>query len=64
MTGVLVASDSPEALAAGIRRALDLPFDAAAIRRHAERFGPARFDAEFRAAIDDVMSAPADEAAW
>jgi glycosyltransferase involved in cell wall biosynthesis len=64
VTGVLVTSESPEALAAGIRRALDLPLEPAAIRRHAEGFGRARFEMEFRAAIDEMMSAPADEAAW
>lgn len=64
VTGVHVAAESPEALASGIRRALDFPFDPAVIRRHAERFGRARFEAEFRMAIDEVASAPAGEAAW
>jgi glycosyltransferase involved in cell wall biosynthesis len=64
VTGVLVASESPEALAAGIRRAFDLPLDPAAIRLHAEGFGRGRFEAEFTQAIDEVMSAPAGEAAW
>ncbi len=64
VTGVLVASESPEALAAGIRRAMDLPLEPAAIRRHAEGFGRERFEVEFRAATDEMLSAPADEAAW
>jgi glycosyltransferase involved in cell wall biosynthesis len=64
VTGVLVTSDSPEALAAGIRRALDGPFDTGAIRRHAEAFGQARFRERFRSVIQETMSAPAGEASW
>ncbi|HEX7486940.1 MAG TPA: glycosyltransferase [Vicinamibacterales bacterium] len=64
VTGVLVSSDLPEALAAGIRRALDGRFDPAAIRKHAEEFGPERFSAQFRAVIDQTLSAPAGEASW
>jgi glycosyltransferase involved in cell wall biosynthesis len=64
VTGVLVSSDLPEALAAGIRRALDGRFDPAAIRKHAEAFGPERFSAQFRAVIDETLSAPAGEASW
>jgi glycosyltransferase involved in cell wall biosynthesis len=64
VTGVLVRSESPDGLASGIRRALDLPFDPAAIRRHAERFGRARFEREFRQAMNELTSAPAGEAAW
>jgi glycosyltransferase involved in cell wall biosynthesis len=64
VTGVLVTSDSPEALAAGIRRALDGPFDTGAIRRHAEAFGQARFRQRFRSVIQETMSAPAGEASW
>jgi glycosyltransferase involved in cell wall biosynthesis len=64
VTGVLVPADSPEAFAAGIRRALEAPFEPAAIRRHAETFGRARFVEAFRAMIEETMSAPAGEAAW
>jgi glycosyltransferase involved in cell wall biosynthesis len=64
VTGVLVPSESSEDLSAGIRRVLDRPLDSAAIRRHAEGFGRARFEAEFRKTIDEMMSAPAGEAAW
>jgi glycosyltransferase involved in cell wall biosynthesis len=64
VTGVLVPSEAPDALATGIRRAFDLPLDPAAIRRHAERFGRARFESEIRQAIDELVSAPAGEAAW
>jgi glycosyltransferase involved in cell wall biosynthesis len=63
-TGVLVADDAPATLAAGIRRALDLPFDPAAIRRHAERFGRARFESEIGRAVEALAAAPAGEAAW
>jgi glycosyltransferase involved in cell wall biosynthesis len=63
-TGVLVESDTASALAAGIRRGLDLAVEPATIRRAVERFGRARFEAEFRQAVDEIMSAPAGEAAW
>jgi glycosyltransferase involved in cell wall biosynthesis len=64
VTGVLVESDSVEAFAAGIRRALHEPFDREAIRRHAAGFGLARFLTEFKAAADRLLSAPAGEAEW
>ena len=64
ITGVLVDSDSAEAFAAGIGRALDGPFDLAVIRRHAVGFGRERFLAEFRAAAEGILSAPAGEAEW
>jgi glycosyltransferase involved in cell wall biosynthesis len=64
VTGVLVSSDSPEAFAAGIRRALGAPFDPPAIRRHAETFGHARFREAFRTVIEETMSAPMGEATW
>jgi glycosyltransferase involved in cell wall biosynthesis len=50
-TGVLVEDGSPDAFADGIRRAIDTPFDAAAIRAHAERFGRRRFGDEMEALI-------------
>jgi glycosyltransferase involved in cell wall biosynthesis len=64
VTGVLVDSDSVEAFSSGIRRALDEPFDCAAIRRHAVGFGRERFLAELKAAADELLSAPAGEAEW
>jgi glycosyltransferase involved in cell wall biosynthesis len=64
VTGVLVRSETPEAMAAGIRQALGAGFDSAAIRRHAERFGPGRFAQAFRSIIDETMAAPAGEASW
>jgi glycosyltransferase involved in cell wall biosynthesis len=42
-TGVLVDEPSPEAFADAVAAAIDRPFDAAAIRRHAEQFSRARF---------------------
>ena len=64
VTGVLVPSEAPEALAAGVRRALGASFDRAAIRRHAEQFGLARFSETFRMLIEETMSSPAGEASW
>jgi glycosyltransferase involved in cell wall biosynthesis len=50
-TGVLVADTSPEAFADGIRQAMRQPWDAAAIRRHAERFSRTRFGDEMQALV-------------
>jgi glycosyltransferase involved in cell wall biosynthesis len=50
-TGVLVGEAVPEAFADGILQALDRPFDAAVIRRHAERFSRGRFADEMSALI-------------
>jgi len=52
-TGVLVDDISTDALADGIRRAVDRRFDAHAIRAHAERFSRARFGDEMTALIHD-----------
>ena len=53
-TGVLVNDGSAEAMADGIRCAIDRRFDPAAIRAHAERFSRARFGDEMEAQIGDV----------
>jgi glycosyltransferase involved in cell wall biosynthesis len=63
-TGVLVPSESAEAMASAIRQVLDHPMDPGDIRHHAETFGRARFEMEIRSVIDETMSAPAGEAAW
>jgi glycosyltransferase involved in cell wall biosynthesis len=55
-TGVLVDTPTPEAFAAAIADACSRRFDAAAIRRHAERFGRQRFG-------DDIERLVADETA-
>lgn len=64
VTGVLVESCEADAFAGGIRRALDAAFAPEPIRRHAESFGRARFEAEFRALVDETLAAPAGETAW
>jgi glycosyltransferase involved in cell wall biosynthesis len=53
-TGVLVAEPAAPAFADAIARAIDTEFDAAAIRRHAERFGRERFSNEMAALISDT----------
>jgi len=60
-TGVLVPDPSIEALAEGIRRAAATPWDAARIRRHAERFSRQRFIQEIQRVVDDTLSAPAGQ---
>ena len=62
VTGVLVVSDTPDALADGIRRALESPFDTGVIRRHAESFGRTRFAIQLQSAIGETLSAPPGEA--
>ena len=54
-TGVLVDEPTPQAFAEAIRSALAHRFDAAAIRRHAERFGRSRFGDEMTAIVDDAV---------
>jgi glycosyltransferase involved in cell wall biosynthesis len=58
VTGILVPEQTPEAFAAGIARFEAMTFDPAVIRRHAERFGRARFIAELRAAVDAARREP------
>jgi glycosyltransferase involved in cell wall biosynthesis len=50
-TGILVDDSTAEAFAGGIAEAMNRTFDAGAIRRHAERFGRARFGDEMAAQI-------------
>ena len=64
VTGVLVPSETPDAMANGIRRVLATAFDSATIRRHAEQFGRERFSRAFRMLIEETMAAPAGEASW
>jgi glycosyltransferase involved in cell wall biosynthesis len=52
VTGVLVRDHSVEAFAAALRDVSSRQFDSAGIRRHAESFGKARFQQQFRAVID------------
>jgi glycosyltransferase involved in cell wall biosynthesis len=55
-TGLLVAEPTADAFADALADAASRTFDATAIRRHAESFSRARFEQEFRAVVDDVMS--------
>jgi glycosyltransferase involved in cell wall biosynthesis len=60
VTGLLVPDDSVTSWAAALRRAAGTAWDTARIRGNAERFGEARFRAEFQAAVDEVLDAPAE----
>jgi glycosyltransferase involved in cell wall biosynthesis len=55
VTGVLVQDPSVEAFADGLRQVSSAAFDTAAIRRHAESFGTARFQDEFARLLDEDM---------
>src|SRR5262249_20299270 len=55
VTGVLVDEASPEAFAAAIRSMATRRFDSAVIRRHAERFGRARFGDEVEQLVDETV---------
>jgi len=55
-TGILVDEPSPQAFADAITRAASTPFDAAAIRTHAERFGRERFVNELSTIIEGGIS--------
>jgi glycosyltransferase involved in cell wall biosynthesis len=52
LTGVLVQDASAAAFAAALREVSARPFDSAAIRRHAEAFGKARFQQQFQTVIE------------
>jgi glycosyltransferase involved in cell wall biosynthesis len=54
-TGILVDEPTPVAFATAIRDALEHPFDASAIRQHAERFGRSRFGEEMTAIVDEAV---------
>jgi glycosyltransferase involved in cell wall biosynthesis len=55
VTGVLVDEPTPDAFADAIRDTLSRRFDPAAIRRHAEGFGRARFGNEIEVIVDETM---------
>jgi glycosyltransferase involved in cell wall biosynthesis len=63
-TGIFFDEQSPAALVAAIRRfeTEEAHFDAAAIRRHAERFSVPRFCDEIRAEIDHCLAGEGDPA--
>ena len=54
VTGVLVDASTPEAFAAGIRRAKELTFDRSAIRAHAVQFDRAVFSRAIQLTIDGL----------
>ena len=58
VTGVLVNDSSVEAFADGLRRVSATAFDPAAIRRHAESFGKARFQEQFARVLDGSDTTP------
>jgi glycosyltransferase involved in cell wall biosynthesis len=62
-TGLLVEEAAPAAFADAIRRAIDRPFDSTVIRRHAERFGRARFANEIEAIVRETLEAVATQSA-
>jgi glycosyltransferase involved in cell wall biosynthesis len=60
VTGVLVDQADPAAFAGAIHRTFEQRFEPETIRRHAERFGVARFRQEMDAVIEETISgAPA-----
>jgi glycosyltransferase involved in cell wall biosynthesis len=61
VTGVFVYDPSVAAFAAALRDVSARPFDSAAIRRHAESFGKARFQQQFRQIIDHPADDPEGE---
>jgi len=63
-TGILVPPGSAEALADGIRRAIEGPFDPGALRRHAERFGRSRFASRMAALVDETLATAAGQVTW
>jgi glycosyltransferase involved in cell wall biosynthesis len=55
-TGILVRDESIGAFAAALEQVASRPFDAAQIRRHAERFSIGRFQQAFQTIVNDVMT--------
>lgn len=60
-TGVLFDHPTVDSLAAALTRTAAIAWDAARIRRHAERFSRARFVDEIRHIVDDTLRAPAGQ---
>lgn len=55
-TGVFFDEQTPAALGAAVARAAEIPWNAAAIRAHAETFGEGRFREGLRAEIEALMA--------
>ncbi|MBY0495627.1 MAG: glycosyltransferase [Cyanobacteria bacterium] len=58
-TGVQFGDTTVESLAAGLKRAATIAWDAPRIRQHAERFSRTRFVDEIQHIVEDTLSAPA-----
>jgi glycosyltransferase involved in cell wall biosynthesis len=61
VTGILVQDASAEAFADAVHAVATRDFDSAAIRRHAEGFGKARFQQQFQAIVADTVSRGSDD---
>jgi glycosyltransferase involved in cell wall biosynthesis len=57
-TGVLFDDTTVDSLAAGLKRAASIDWDAAKIRRHAERFSRQRFINDIQLIVDETLNAP------
>ena len=57
-TGVLFADTTVDSLAAALTRAAGIHWDAARIRRHAERFSRTRFIHEIQHVVNETLNAP------
>ena len=57
VTGLLVREPTVEAFAGALEHAASRDFDSAAIRRHAEAFGKARFKQQFTALVENEVAA-------
>ena len=60
-TGVLFDHPTVDSLAAALQRTAGIPWDAAGIRQHAERFSRARFVTAIEHIVDDTLRAPAGQ---
>jgi glycosyltransferase involved in cell wall biosynthesis len=56
VTGLLVPEPTADAFAAALREVASREFDSAAIRRHAETFGKARFQEQFTAIVTEGLA--------
>jgi glycosyltransferase involved in cell wall biosynthesis len=59
LSGALVEAADADAFAAALATFDDAAYDARAVRAHAERFGTARFESAFGAAVADLLAAGA-----
>ncbi len=59
VTGTLVPEQSVDAFASAMAACDPAKYEASAIRRHAESFSTARFEAGFTAAVNSLLAVPA-----